>query len=86
MADFGDVGKVIGGILSLLIYLTLIPVLTNILQSALSSISVSDPTMSSLISAIVGLLPTIMIFTGVVSEEKYFFSACLSPNINNKYK
>ena len=62
MADFGDVGKVIGGILSLLIYLTLIPVLTNILQSALSSISVSDPTMSSLISAIVGLLPTIMIF------------------------
>jgi len=62
VADFGDVGKVIGGILSLLIYLTLIPVLTNILQSALSSISVSDPTMSSLISAIVGLLPTIMIF------------------------
>ena len=62
MADFGDVGKVIGGILSLLIYLTLIPVLTNILQSALSSITVSDPTMSSLISAIVGLLPTIMIF------------------------
>jgi len=62
MADFEDVGKVIGGILSLLIYLTLIPVLTNILQSALSSISVSDPTMSSLISAIVGLLPTIMIF------------------------
>jgi len=62
MADFGDVGKVIGGILSLLIYLTLIPVLTNILQSALSSISVSDPSMSSLISAIVGLLPTIMIF------------------------
>jgi len=64
-----DIGKVISGVLSLVIYLALIPVLTNVLTNALQGMTVSDPTTASLISAIVALLPTVMIFKAI---EKVF--------------